>query len=519
MLVSLFGFSEVGEELVIEVPILGKDGKNYRSDPEITIFMATVSILFSVAVNPYRTIKNIMCQRRTMDRKKKISFPDNFIWGSAASSYQIEGAAQAGGKGLSVWDEFCRKEGAVVHGESGEIACDHYHRYQEDVRLLREIGVSAYRISISWPRVLPEGIGKSNPAGIAFYSALIDELLACGIEPWITLFHWDFPLALFRKGGWLNRESADWFAGYTRVVVEALSDRVSHWMTLNEPKCFIGYGHQTGYHAPGLKLQFPEVLLAGHHALLAHGKAVANIRAYAKTNPIIGVAPDSFVHFPATESSEDISAARTSMFAITQKNVFNNNWFSDPMVLGKYPEDGVALFGSDMPRIKDGDMAIIRQPLDFFGINIYQGSGVRAGEDGNPAVVHHEPGHPRTAMGWAMTPQALYWGPKFYYERYHLPVIITENGMANCDWVQEDGKVHDPQRIDFMVRYLAEYARAIGDGVDGRGYFYWSILDNFEWSDGYDKRFGLVHVDYKTQKRTVKDSGGWYREVIKRGGF
>ncbi|MBN1131141.1 MAG: beta-glucosidase [Chitinispirillaceae bacterium] len=453
-----------------------------------------------------------------MEVKPSTLFPGHFIWGAAASSYQIEGAAEEDGRGLSVWDEFCRREGAVARGETGDVSCDHYHHFREDVKLLREIGVGAYRFSLSWPRVLPEGNGAPNARGIAFYSALVDALLACGIEPWVTLFHWDYPVALFRKGGWLARESADWFADYARVVVDALSDRVSHWMTINEPRCFIGYGHQTGYHAPGLQCPFPEVLRAGHHALLAHGKAVAAIRAHARTTPVIGAAPDSFVHYPATESDEDRAAAAASMFAITQKNVFNNNWFSDPMVLGRYPDDGVALFGSDMPSIAPDDMKTIRQPLDFFGINIYQGIGVRAGRGGVPETVPHEPGHPMTAMGWAVTPRALYWGPKYYHERYRLPIVITENGMANNDWVQADGKVRDPQRIDFMKRYLAEYARAIRDGVDGRGYFYWSIMDNFEWAEGYAKRFGLVHVDYETQRRTVKDSGEWYRRVIASGG-
>jgi beta-glucosidase len=461
---------------------------------------------------------SVKAARRIIIIDTPVSFPNDFIWGTAASSYQIEGAVHQDGKGLSVWDRFCTLEGTVKNGENGDVACDHYHRFREDIRLLKEIGVKAYRLSISWPRVLPLGIGKPNPAGIAFYTSIVDMLLENNIEPWITLFHWDYPLALFNRGGWLARESADWFAEYAKVVVDALSDRVSHWMTLNEPRCFIGYGHQTGYHAPGLKLTFPEVLLAGHHALLGHGKAVAAIRAHAKTKPIIGVAPDSFVHYPATDASADVQAARTSMFSITAKNVFNNSWFSDPMVLGQYPPDGVALFAGDMPGIVEGDMSIIRQPLDFFGINIYQGIGVRAGAGGVPETVPHEPGHPVTAMGWAITPQALYWGPRFFYERYNLPIVITENGMANCDWVHEDGKVHDSQRIDFVSQYLKQYAGAIGDGVDGRGYFYWSIMDNFEWAEGYAKRFGLVHVDYETQKRTIKDSGEWYREVVRSNG-
>jgi beta-glucosidase len=445
-------------------------------------------------------------------------FPPNFIWGTAASSYQIEGAVEEDGKGLSVWDEFCRVKGAIKSGESGDIACDHYHRSGEDIRLLKEIGVKAYRFSISWPRMLPEGIGRPNARGIAFYADLVDHLLENGIEPWITLFHWDYPRALFKKGGWLCRESADWFAEYAKIAVDALSDRVSHWITINEPKCFIGLGHQTGYHAPGLKLSFPEVLLAAHHTLLGHGKAVATIRARAKTRPTIGVAPDSFVKFPATESEADVLAARDAMFRISEKNVVNNNWFSDPMVLGRYPENGVALFGKDMPVIQSGDMEIIRQPLDFLGINIYQGVRIMAGADGAGVPVAQTAGCPGTTMGWAVSPQALYWGPKYFYERYKLPLIITENGMSNGDWVHLDGKVHDPQRIDFVNRYLREFARAIHDGVDGRGYFSWSILDNFEWSEGYEKRFGLVHVDYATQKRTIKDSGYWFKEVIESNG-
>ncbi|MBN2035428.1 MAG: beta-glucosidase [Chitinispirillaceae bacterium] len=447
-----------------------------------------------------------------------VTFPKDFIWGAAASSYQIEGAAYEDGKGLSVWDRFCKQQGAVAHGESGDLACDHYHRFREDVRLLKEIGVSAYRLSLSWPRILPEGTGKTNPAGIAFYSALIDELLDSGIEPWITLFHWDYPLALFEKGGWLKRESAEWFADYTRVAVDALSDRVTHWITLNEPRCFIGYGHQTGYHAPGLKLEFSGVLRAGHHALLAHGKAVAAIRAHAKTAPVVGVAPDSFVMFPDTSDPADVDAARRAMFTITAKNVFNNCWFSDPMVLGRYPEQGVAFFGKDMPSCEPADMEIIRQPLDFFGINIYEGRAVRAAKDRTPEMVPALPGRPITAKEWHVAPQALYWGPMFYHERYLLPLVVTENGLANCDWVHRDGRVHDPQRIDFMARYLTEYARSLRDGVKGLGYFHWSIMDNFEWADGYDKRFGLVHVDYGTRKRTVKDSGYWYRDVIRTNG-
>lgn len=445
-------------------------------------------------------------------------FPQGFIWGTASSSYQIEGAAEEDGKGPSVWDEFCRTAGAIKSGDTGETACDHYHLYGDDVRLIKAVGAKAYRFSISWPRVLPSGLGKPNAAGIDFYSKLVDRLLESGIEPWVTLFHWDFPLALFKKGGWLRRESADWFAEYTGVVVDALSDRVSHWITLNEPKCFIGLGHQTGNHAPGLKLPFKEVLLAAHHTLLAHGKSVAAIRARAKTLPTVGVAPDCVVRFPATESEADVNAARKAMFMISEKNVVNNNWFSDAMVLGQYPEDAVSLFGGDMPVIRPGDMETIGQPLDFFGINIYFATRVRAGADGTPEPIPRPAGYPATTMDWEVTPEALFWGPKFFHERYKLPLIITENGMSNCDWVGLDGKVHDPQRIDFANRYLRELSRSIKDGVDCRGYFYWSVLDNFEWSEGFARRFGLVHVDYATQKRTIKDSGFWFKEIVESNG-
>ncbi|NLE45556.1 MAG: beta-glucosidase [Chloroflexi bacterium] len=446
-----------------------------------------------------------------------MGFPSDFVWGAAAASYQIEGGAYEDGKGLSVWDMMCRQPDKIWEGNTGAVACDHYHRGREDARLMGELGLQAYRLSTCWPRVLPEGTGAVNPKGLAFYDELVDALLENGVQPWVTLFHWDYPYALFCRGGWLNRDSVDWFADYTGVIVDRLSDRVTHWMTQNEPQCYIGLGHQTGEHAPGLRLGFEEILLATHHSLLAHGKSVQVIRARAKTPPVVGAAPVGVVKMPATTLPEDVDAARTLMFSITGKDCWNNTWFADPVVLGNYPQDGLDLFAEEMPEIRDGDMATICQPLDFYGVNIYNGQVVRADQDG-AAVVQGPDGPPLTTMTWRVSPESLYWGPRFLYERYKLPVVVTENGMANTDWVHLDGKVHDSQRIDFLTRYLRAYRRAIEDGVEGKGYFQWSIMDNFEWAHGYKQRFGLVYVDFATQQRIPKDSAYWYREVIASNG-
>ncbi len=447
-----------------------------------------------------------------------MSFPEDFVWGAAAASYQVEGAAYEDGKRLSVWDVFCRQPGKIWEGNTGDVACDHYHRYQEDARLMGEIGLKAYRLSISWPRVLPEGVGKINQKGLEFYDRLIDALLENGVQPWVTLFHWDYPYALYLRGGWLNRDSSDWFAEYAGVVVDKLSDRVSNWMPHNEPQVFIDAGHHSGRHAPGLQLGFSEVLLAAHNALLAHGKAVQTIRACSKAKCQIGLAPVGGVYMPATDSPEDIGVARQTMFSVTSKDVWNNTWWLDPIFYGQYPKDGLELFGGDVPLIRDKDMEMIRQPLDFFGVNIYRGRTVRASKDGQSEIVPEPDGFPITAFTWPITPEALYWGPRFFFERYQLPIVITENGMANCDWIHRDGKVHDPQRIDFITRYLSQFKRAINDGVVAKGYFLWSIMDNFEWAEGYKQRFGIIYVDYATGRRTLKDSAYWYKEVIASNG-
>ncbi|MBN1259684.1 MAG: beta-glucosidase [Anaerolineae bacterium] len=446
-------------------------------------------------------------------------FPTDFVWGAATSSYQIEGAAHEDGKGPSIWDMFCRREGAILEGQNGDVACDHYHRYAEDIALMREIDLQGYRFSIAWPRILPEGAGTVNDAGLAFYDRLVDALLEAGITPFATLYHWDLPLALYQRGGWLNREIADWFADYAQVVVGRLGDRVTHWMTLNELKVFVGEGYMDGSHAPGHKLPLREVLLAGHHALLAHGKAVQAIRATSPQPCQVGWAPTIFPLMPAEETPETVAMVRQITHAVNPQYPFwSSSWLFDPVFLGTYPEDGLALFGKDAPDIQPGDMETIQQPLDFSGLNIYQGFYLKTGAEG-PAPVKPKDGAPLTALHWNVTPETLYWGPKFFYERYQTPIYITENGMSNVDWVALDGKVHDPQRIDFTTRYLQQLQRASEDGVDVRGYFHWSLMDNFEWAHGYRERLGLIYVDFETQARVLKDSAYWYRDVIAGNGI
>ncbi len=447
-----------------------------------------------------------------------MSFKKGFLWGAATSSYQIEGGAFEDGKGESVWDNFCRKENTVWRGQNGDTACDHYHRYNSDVKLMKKIGLQAYRFSIAWPRILPEGTGKINARGLDFYSRLVDSLLDAGIAPFVTLFHWDYPLALYRRGGWLNSESPDWFAEYAGKVTEKLSDRVRHWMTHNEPQCFILLGHQSGAHAPGDKLGWREVLLASHHALLAHGKAVQAMRAAARQPLSLGYAPIGMASIPATTRPADVRAARAATFGIASRNLWNSAWWMDPVILGRYPADGIKQFGKDMPRIGPNDMKTIAQPLDFLGVNIYQSPVVRAGKGGKPEPVAPPMGSALTAFRWEVTPDSLYWGPKFFHERYKTPLYITENGLSSMDWPALDGRVHDPGRIDFLARYLGALKRATGDGVDVRGYFQWSLMDNFEWAEGYKERFGLTYVDFITQERILKDSALWYRKVIASNG-
>jgi beta-glucosidase len=452
---------------------------------------------------------------------KGAPFPKDFAWGVATASYQVEGAANEDGRGPSVWDVFCRKKGAIFDGNTGETACDHYHKYKEDVALMKALGVKSYRFSVSWTRVLPNGVGAVNGKGLDFYDRLVDELGKAGITPMCTAFHWDYPEALYKRGGWLNRDSADWFGEYTALLADKLSDRVKLWVTQNEPQCFIGLGHLDGVHAPGDKLKFADYLLAAHNGMRAHAKAVQALRAHAKDAKAtkVGYVLAAQVALPATDKPEDVEAARAAIFAVNGRHEWNNAWWTDPVVLGKYPEDGVTEYGKDMPKFKPSDLDDMKQPIDFLGLNIYKADSYRRGADGKPEHLPTPVGFPRAGSDWqTITPGSMYWGPRFFYDRYKLPVSITENGLAVRDQIFLDGKVHDPQRIDFMHRYLSELARAIKDGVPVMGYYAWSLLDNFEWSDGYKQRFGLVYVDYQNQKRVPKDSFDWYKKVIATNG-
>lgn len=473
------------------------------------------------------------------------TFPPNFTWGAAASAYQIEGAAQIDGKGPSIWDSYSHKPHQTFMGHTGDVAADHYHRFPEDVALMQSLGLHAYRLSICWPRVLPEGTGTPNEKGLAFYDKLIDTLLAANIQPWVTLFHWDYPQALYERGGWLNRDSSNWFADYTQLIVDRLGDRVAHWMTINEPQIFLGPDHGDANGAPLMRPTTRERLITAHHTLMSHGRAVQTIRARSKKPVQIGWAPIGRTYWPATNAPADIAAARKCTLGFATVDFWNNTWFADPICLGSYPEEGIKAYAVPMDFVKEGDLKTIHQPIDFYGLNIYDGIRVRAKDPtstpgskpkGTPPwatgiaphattvtyddveIVPYGPGWPQTAVRWFVTPEALYWGPKFIHERYKLPIVITENGLSSIDWVSTDGKVHDPQRIDYTRRYLRELHRAITDGTDIRGYMHWSIMDNCEWQSGYKERFGLIHVDFETLKRTPKDSAYWYKNVIASNG-
>ena len=449
-----------------------------------------------------------------------MGFAKDFVWGAATSSYQIEGTGRDSGKGQNIWDVFTKEPGRVYEGHSGDIACDHYHRFREDVAYMKELGLKGYRFSIDWSRVLPEGTGKVNEKGIDFYNALIDELLEQGIEPYITLYHWELPYEIYKRGGWMNPEIVEWFGQYARLVAERFSDRVKYFFTLNEPQCFVGLGFLQGCHAPGVKAPLRDTFEMAHNALKAHGRAVQMLRAYGKQNVQIGYAPTSGMCYPEKETPKDIEAARKALFALPDDLsnwTWNVSWWSDPVILGKYPEEGMKKYEKYLPVITDEDMKLISQPIDFYGQNIYNGRCIRMGTDGRPEEVRRPAGFPKTATNWPVTPEALYWGPKFLYERYRKPIYITENGMACHDTVSQDGKVHDPNRIDFLARYLKNLKRA-AEEIDIRGYFQWSLMDNFEWDKGYAERFGIIYVDFETQERIWKDSAYWYRDLIHRNG-
>lgn len=443
----------------------------------------------------------------------RIIFPSDFVWGAATAAYQVEGGWNEDGKGENIWDRFSHMPGKVAEGHTGDMACDHYHRWREDVALMKELGLKAYRFSISWARVLPEGRGRINQSGLDFYSRLVDELLRAGITPYATLYHWDLPQSLQDAGGWPERDVTGAFCEYAQVVSRALGDRVRHWMTMNEPHIISFLGYLDGVHAPGHTSR-AEMLAAAHHVLLAHGMAVPLIRANSK-DAQVGIALDHYPQIPASESEADRSAARL------QDGVLNR-WFLDPLAGKGYPQDVMDHYRSDMRFVQAGDLQTMAAPIDFLGINYYFRYLVRSNEISeaqNMPPTEFSTGE-FTDMGWEVYPQGAYKLLKRLQDDYNFPAFyFTENGAACPDKPDTAGKVDDPARVSYVRRHLEQMHKAIEEGVPLRGYFVWSLLDNFEWSFGYTKRFGIVYVDYPTQKRIPKTSAKWYRQVIAEGGF
>lgn len=453
-----------------------------------------------------------------------MSFPENFTWGTATASFQIEGATYEDGKSLSIWDVFCKTPGKIFDGHTGDIACDHYHRYPEDVDIMAELGLHAYRFSFAWPRIISADTGVVNQKGLDFYNRLIDALLEKNITPFATLYHWDMPYYIYNQGGFLNPDSVHRFGDYAGVIGKYFGDRIKHFFTFNEPQCTTDLGYSTGIHAPGLQMPQRDIMLMAHHILMAHGKAVQALRANSPGSIAVGMAPTCAAHYPASQCNEDIEACRLAQLDIVTKpsgntfNAFCFSYWNDALYLGNYPQKAYDLFEQDMPNIGADDFELINEPVDFHGHNIYNGKIIASDKAGGYRFVKREIGYPRTAINWPVTPESLYWLPKLIWERYKKPIYITENGCSGVDSVSLDGKVHDPQRIDFLHRYLKELGKAIDEGIDIRGYFQWSLMDNFEWHSGYSERFGLVHVDYQTQKRTLKDSAYWYKDIIASNG-
>lgn len=437
----------------------------------------------------------------------RITYPPEFIWGAAASSYQIEGAWNEDGKEESIWDRFSHTSGNIKNDDSGDIACDHYHRYKEDVALMKELGLRAYRFSISWPRVLPKGRGNINKPGLDFYHRLIDELLGAGIEPWLCLYHWDLPQSLQDKGGWANRDIVQHFASYTALIARQFGDRVKKWVVLNEPAVVAVAGHLLGIHAPGIK-DVNAFLKVSHHLLLSQGKAIQVLRDI-NPNFEVGTALNLSPVYPISSNSKDQEAA-------SRLDECWNRWYLDPLFKGEYPP-----FAEKMINPTKEDMVVIHQPLDFLGVNYY-----------HRLLVAHDPTEPLigarliprsafvTEMGWEIYPDGMYEILMRLKREYNDPVLyITENGAAFDDKVKRNGEIQDDDRVAFLRDHMVAAYRALKEGARLRGYLVWSIMDNFEWAEGYVKRFGLVHVDYRTLKRTPKKSAHWYKQLIADNGF
>lgn len=441
-------------------------------------------------------------------------FPKDFLWGTATSSYQIEGAVNEDGRGQSIWDTFTRKPGAISDKSTGDIACDHYHRYKEDVQLMKSLGAKAYRFSIAWPRVFPDGAGTPNPKGLDFYDRLLDELLANGIEPFATLYHWDLPQALQdRFGGWISRDTSKAFADYSAYVAGRLSDRVKHFFTINECSRTVSLGHQWGSDAPGLKLPSAEVNQVRHHIALAHGLAVQAIRAHARAGTKVGPAENAVSCIPAIDTPANVRAAEIAIREL-------NAGYLTVMLEGKYTDAYLKKNGNDAPKFTPEDLRIISSPVDFVGLNVYMPDHyvVAADNEHGYTLATFPASFPHMDAPWLrLGPETMYWTPRHVAKLWNVKSIyITENGTSGSDQVAADGSISDLDRVMYLRNYLTQLQRATSEGVPVHGYFLWSLMDNFEWSDGYEKRFGLYRVDFETQRRTPKLSASFYKETIAR---
>jgi beta-glucosidase len=449
---------------------------------------------------------NAMNEGKPMPNTASNRFPPDFVWGAASAAYQIEGGIDEAGRGESIWDRFSATPGNVRNGDSGAIACDFYHRYGEDIALMKELGLDAFRLSIAWPRILPEGRGEVSSAGLDFYDRLVDALLAAGIRPFVTFYHWDLPQALEDRGGWPARETVDAFSEYVEAVGGRIGDRVSHWITHNEPWVASWLGYGWGHHAPGHTSE-ADAVAAAHHLLLSHGRAAEILRS-ASPKAEVGITLDLHPVYPASKDEADALAA-------CHVDGFHNRWFLDPIFRGSYPEDMLEYFGPNGPPVEDGDLAAIRAPIDFLGVNNYSRRLVRADPAGGHPISVREPDSQYTDMDWEVYPDGLHdlllrlrddYGPRSLY--------ITENGAAFPDVRGHDGRVHDMERRSYLESHIAAVGRAVDAGAPVNGYFVWTLLDNFEWAWGYWKRFGIVFVDFPTLERIPKESFYWYRDFI-----
>jgi beta-glucosidase len=439
-------------------------------------------------------------------------FPEGFVWGVASASAQIEGAATEDGKGESVWDRFATLPGKIKDGTSPAVACDHYHRYEADCDLIYDLGLGAYRLSIAWPRVIPDGDGAINPRGLDFYDRLIDALLARGITPWVTLFHWDLPQALEDKGGWTSRETVGAYARYAETVVKHLGDRVDHWFTMNEIPCFIGFGYGSGYFAPGRRESAKVINQAYHHAILAHGHGVGAVRAHGKAGSQVGLVHNLLPppQIPVVETEADIAAAKLEYER-------TNSQLMSPIFQGRYADVFLNAAGPDAPEVQPGDLDVISQRTDYLGLNLYAGDFVRARADGSAETLPFPRQYPRGDLPWLLvTPQVLYWGARFASEVFGVKTFyFTENGAAFDDAVTPEGEIIDLDRREYIRNHLISVHRALAEGFDVRGYFLWTLMDNWEWAEGFTKRFGIVRTDYETLARIPKLSAQWFSEVAR----